>query len=242
MGGSDQWGNITAGTELIRRTEIERADGAPHAFGLCYPLLLAKSGAKFGKTAEGAVWLDPARTSPFAFRQFWMEQDDETIASLLRRFTLDSVAESASLMARHAENPAARRAQRHLARSVTAMVHGVDVEARAAAVADALFGDGEGGAPDLRALTSDALTMLSQELPTTALPAASDATLVDLVIAAGLGTSKSEARRLIEQGGVSVNGAPAQDASAAATSFVPMADGSLLLRKGRRDYRLLRRA
>lgn len=241
MGGSDQWGNITAGTELIRRTEIERADGTPHAFGLCYPLLLGKSGAKFGKTAEGAVWLDPARTSPFAFRQFWMEQDDESIASLLHRFTLDSVAESASLMARHAENPAARRAQRHLARSVTAMVHGVDVEARAAAVADALFGDGEGGAPDLRALTSDALTMLSQELPTTALPAASDSTLVDLVIAAGLGTSKSEARRLIEQGGVSVNGAPAQDASAAATSFVPLADGSLLLRKGRRDYRLLRR-
>ena len=242
MGGSDQWGNITAGTELIRRTEGENVDGAPHAFGLCYPLLLAKSGAKFGKTAEGAVWLDPARTSPFAFRQFWMEQDDESIASLLHRFTLDSVAETAALMARHAENPAARRAQRHLARTVTGMVHGADVEARAAAVADALFGDGEGGTPDLRALTAEALTMLAGELPTSGLPVAVDATLVDLVIAAGLGTSKSEARRLIEQGGVSVNGTPAPDGAAAASSFAPLADGSLLLRKGRRDYRLLRRA
>ena len=242
MGGSDQWGNITAGTELIRRTEGERADGAPQAFGLCYPLLLARSGAKFGKTAEGAVWLDPAQTSPFAFRQFWMEQDDESIASLLHRFTLESVTDIAALMARHAEHPAARRAQRHLARSVTAMVHGADLEARAATVADALFGDGEGGAPDLRGLTAEALAMLANELPTSVLPAAAEATLVDLVIAAGLGTSKSEARRLIEQGGVSVNGAPAPDAAAAVSSFVPLADGSLLLRKGRRDYRLLRRA
>jgi len=242
MGGSDQWGNITAGTELIRRTEGESTDGAPHAFGLCYPLLLAKSGAKFGKTAEGAVWLDPARTSPFAFRQFWMEQDDESIASLLHRFTLESVAETATLMAKHAENPAARRAQRHLARTVTSMVHGAEVEARAAAVADALFGDGEGGTPDLRALTSEALTMLAGELPTSALPASGEATLIDLVIAAALATSKSEARRLIEQGGVSVNGAAAPDGTAAASSFAPLADGSLLLRKGRRDYRLLRRA
>ena len=242
MGGSDQWGNITAGTELIRRTEGESTDGAPHAFGLCYPLLLAKSGAKFGKTAEGAVWLDPARTSPFAFRQFWMEQDDESIASLLHRFTLESVTESAALMTRHAENPAARRAQRHLARTVTSMVHGAEVEARAAAVADALFGDGEGGTPDLRTLTAEALTMLAGELPTSALPASVDATLIDLVIAAALATSKSEARRLIEQGGVSVNGAAAPDGTAAASSFAPLADGSLLLRKGRRDYRLLRRA
>ena len=145
-------------------------------------------------------------------------------------------------MARHAENPGARRAQRHLARTVTGMVHGADVEARAAAVADALFGDGEGGTPDLRALTAEALTMLAGELPTSGLPVAVDATLVDLVIAAGLGTSKSEARRLIEQGGVSVNGTPAPDGAAAASSFAPLADGSLLLRKGRRDYRLLRRA
>ena len=242
MGGSDQWGNITAGTELIRRTEGEGADGVPQAFGLCYPLLLAKSGAKFGKTAEGAVWLDPARTSPFAFRQFWMEQEDDSVASLLRRFTLDSVEETTALMARHAENPAARRAQRHLGRTVTSMVHGADVEARAATVADALFGDGEGGAPDLRTLSTEALRMLAGELPTADLPAAADSTLVDLVVAAGLTTSKSEARRLIEQGGVSVNGTSAPDGTAAASSFTPLADGSLLLRKGRRDYRLLRRA
>lgn len=241
MGGSDQWGNITAGTELIRRTEGEKSDGAPHAFGLCYPLLLAKSGAKFGKTAEGAVWLDPSRTSPFAFRQFWMDQDDDVVASLLHRFTLDPVAETAALMARHAENPAARRAQRYLAQSVTSMVHGADGAARVAEVADALFGDGEGGAPDVRGLSADALSMLANELPTSSLPDGAETTLVDLVIAAGLGTSKGEARRLIEQGGVSVNGTPAPDGAAAASTFTPLADGSLLLRKGRRDYRLLRR-
>ena len=145
-------------------------------------------------------------------------------------------------MDRHTQNPAARRAQRHLARTVTSMVHGADLEARAAGVADALFGDGEGGTPNLRALTAESLTMLANELPTSAHPAAADATLVDLVIAAALATSKSEARRLIEQGGVSVNGDPAPDSAAAASSFAPLADGSLLLRKGRRDYRLLRRA
>jgi tyrosyl-tRNA synthetase len=241
MGGSDQWGNITAGTELIRRTEGEHPDGAPRAYGLCYPLLLAKSGAKFGKTAEGAVWLDPTRTSPFAFRQFWMEQDDDAVASLLARFTLESGAETAALMARHTENPAARRAQRHLARSVTSMVHGADLEARAAAVADALFGNGEGGAPDVRGLTGDALAMLANELPSSTLPTSEEATLTDLVIAAGFGSSKGEARRLIEQGGISVNGEPAPNAAAATTTFAPLADGSLLLRKGRRDYRLLRR-
>ena len=122
------------------------------------------------------------------------------------------------------------------------MVHGSDREARAAEVADALFGGGEGGAPDPRRLTEEALQMLAQELPAHPLPAAADASLVDLVIATGFATSKSEARRLIEQGGISVNGAAAADAAAPASSFSPLADGSLLVRKGRRDYRMLRRA
>lgn len=242
MGGSDQWGNITAGTELIRRTEGERSDGVPQAFGLCYPLLLAKSGAKFGKTAQGAVWLDPRKTTPFAFRQFWMDQDDEAVASLLHKFTLLDHHEITELLDRHAENPSARRAQRHLARVVTTMVHGADLEARAAAVADALFGDGEGGAPEVRTLSHEALAMLAGELPTSGLPAGDEATLVDLVVASGFASSKSEARRLIEQGGVSVNGVAAADAAAKVASFAPLADGSLLIRKGRRDYRLLRRA
>ena len=242
MGGSDQWGNITAGTELIRRTEGGQDGAAPEAYGLCYPLLLGKSGAKFGKTAEGTVWLDPSKTSPFAFRQFWMEHDDASVQELLQRFTLDSLADIAVLMAQHLENPAARRAQRHLARSVTRMVHGSDLEARAAEVADALFGSGEGGAPDPRRLTAEALQMLAQELPTSPRPEAADASLVDLVIATGFAASKSEARRLIEQGGITVNGAAAADPTAPAASFSPLADGSLLVRKGRRDYRMLRRA
>lgn len=240
MGGSDQWGNITAGTELIRRVEGGSSEGATLAFGLCYPLLVAKSGAKFGKTAEGAVWLDPKRTSPFAFRQFWIDQEDVQVRELLYRFTLDPVDEIAALLAAHESDPSPRRAQRHLATRLTAMVHGAEEEARAAAVAETLFGAPGGGVRDPRALDATSLAMLAAELEGGVLPPEVDATLVDLVIAAGVASSKGEARRLIEQGGISVNGSPATDPAAAARSFPPLADGSLLLRKGRREHRMLR--
>ena len=237
MGGSDQWGNITAGTELIRRVQGEGAS-ASLAFGLCYPLLLAKNGEKFGKTADGAVWLDPAQTSPYAFRQFWMDQGDDEIASLLHRLTLDSVEEIAALLVAHAADPSLRKAQRHLAQTLTTLVHGAEAAATAARVADTLFGRGD--APtDLHALDATALKVIARELPSAPLPTGLDVTLVDLVLAAGHATSKSEARRLIAQGGISVNGLAAVDAAVPAGSFAPLVDGSLLVRKGRRDYRRL---
>lgn len=240
MGGSDQWGNITAGAELIRRVEGDGREGAPLAFGLCYPLLVAKSGAKFGKTAEGTVWLDPKRTSPYAFRQFWMEQEDAQVAELLYRFTLDPVSDVAALLVEHEREPSARLAQRHLAARITAMVHGEAEEARAAEVAETLFGRPGGGARDPRDLSRESLAILAAELEGGELPQEADATLVDLLIAAGVAASKGEARRLVEQGGVSVNGTPATDPTAPAAGFPRLADGSLLLRKGRRDYRILR--
>lgn len=240
MGGSDQWGNITAGTELIRRVEGDGSDAGPLAFGLCYPLLVAKSGAKFGKTAEGAVWLDPKRTSPFAFRQFWVDQEDAQVGELLLRFTLDPVADITTLLAAHEADPSARVAQRHLASRLTAMVHGADEEARAAEVAETLFGVHGGGARDPRSLSPATLATLAAELEGGVVPQAADATLVDAVIAAGLAASKGEARRLIDQGGISVNGSPATDATAAIATFAPLADGSLLIRKGRREHRILR--
>jgi tyrosyl-tRNA synthetase len=240
MGGSDQWGNITAGTELIRRVDGDGREGAPLAFGLCYPLLLAKSGEKFGKTADGAVWLSAERTSPFAFRQFFMDQSDEQLADLLHRLTLESADSITELLADHAKNPGARTGQRRLATAVTALVHGESEEARARTVAETLFGGPEGRGSDPRALDAAGLASLASEIPTAPLPAGADATLLDLVLAAGFATSKSEARRLVEQGGISVNGEAAGDPAASASSFVRLADGSLLLRKGRRDYRMLR--
>jgi len=240
MGGSDQWGNITAGTELIRRVDGDGREGAPLAFGLCYPLLLAKSGEKFGKTADGAVWLSAERTSPFAFRQFFMDQPDEQLEDLLHRLTLESADSITELLADHAKNPGARTGQRRLATAVTALVHGESEEARARTVAETLFGGPEGRGSDPRALDAAGLASLASEIPSAPLPAGADATLLDLVLAAGFATSKSEARRLVEQGGISVNGEAAGDPAASASSFVRLADGSLLLRKGRRDYRMLR--
>ena len=240
MGGSDQWGNITAGSELIRRVDGDGREGSPLAFGLCYPLLLAKSGEKFGKTADGAVWLSAERTSPFAFRQFFMDQPDEQLEDLLHRLTLDSADSITELLADHAKNPGARTGQRRLATAVTALVHGESEEARARTVAETLFGGPEGRGSDPRALDAAGLASLASEIPSAPLPAGADATLLDLVLAAGFATSKSEARRLVEQGGISVNGEAAGDPATSASSFVRLADGSLLLRKGRRDYRMLR--
>ena len=240
MGGSDQWGNITAGSELIRRVDGDGREGAPLAFGLCYPLLLAKSGEKFGKTAEGAVWLSAERTSPFAFRQFFMDQPDEQLEQLLHRLTLDSAESISELLTEHAKNPGARTGQRRLATAVTTLVHGESEELRARAVAETLFGGPEGRGSDPRALDAAGLAALASEIPTAPLPTGADATLLDLVAAAGFATSKSEARRLVEQGGISVNGEAAGDPAASASSFARLADGSLLLRKGRRDYRMLR--
>ena len=240
MGGSDQWGNITAGSELIRRVDGDGREGSPLAFGLCYPLLLAKSGEKFGKTADGAVWLSAERTSPFAFRQFFMDQPDEQLEDLLHRLTLDSADSITELLADHAKNPGARTGQRRLATAVTALVHGESEEARARTVAETLFGGPEGRGSDPRALDAAGLASLASEIPSAPLPAGADATLLDLVLAAGFATSKSEARRLVEQGGISVNGEAAGDPAASVSTFVRLADGSLLLRKGRRDYRMLR--
>lgn len=240
MGGSDQWGNITAGTELIRRVEGDGREGDPLAFGLCYPLLVTKSGEKFGKTADGAVWLNSKRTSVFAFRQFFMDQPDESLRELLLRLTLDEGASINALLSEHAKNPSARAGQRRLATAVTTLVHGDAEELRARRVAETLFGGPEGRGSDPRALDVTDLNTLAAELPSAQLPGATDSTLIDLVIAAGFATSKSEARRLVEQGGVSVNGEVAADPSALASSYKRLADGSLLLRKGRRDYRMLR--
>lgn len=225
VGGSDQWGNITAGLELIRRTE----GGEAHA--LTFPLVMTTSGTKFGKTESGNVWLDPERTSPYQFYQFWINVDDRDVGKYLRYFTLLSREEIESLERTVEERPESRAAQQALASDVTTRVHGADVARIAEDVSRLLFRKG-----DPESLSPEALDALSREVPfaeTTGAP-----TVVDALVQLNLAASKGAARRLIEQGGVAVNGR--RIASGSDSLGEPLAGNYYLLKKGGRDFGLLR--
>lgn len=226
MGGSDQWGNITAGIDLIRRTTSKPAHG------ITWPLLLRSDGQKFGKSTGGAVWLDPARTSPYQFRQFWVQTDDDAIATHLNWFSTRPLDEVRSTLHDHAAAPEGRIAQRALARELTELVHGGAAADAADAAAEVLFGGDPTSAPEA------ALTVVSEEVPTTVLGREQLTGAVDVLVATGLTGSKSEARRLLEQRGARANGRPlAPDAD---LGGVPLLyDRFLLLRKGRSTYHLI---
>ena len=237
MGGSDQWGNITAGIELIRRAESSEA----HAVTL--PLVTTSSGAKFGKSEAGAVWLDPERTSPYKFYQFWLNADDRDVGRYLRFFTLMPQGEIEALDQATAERPERREAQQALAREMTERVHG-DVALRAAIeVSGFLFGGLEPAA-----LSRAALEVLSAEAPFVEVKEAevSDVQgagldVLKLLVAAGLAASNGAARRLLEQGGVSVNKRKlsAQERVLDRASVL-LEGGYVVLGKGRRDYAVVR--
>jgi len=224
VAGSDQWGNITAGVDLIRRVENDEAHG------LVAPLVTRASGQKFGKTESGAIYLDPAMTSPYKFYQFWINTDDRDVERFLKLFTPLSRDQIAELMAKQTKDPAARVAQTALATDVTTRAHGAEAAASAAAAAGVLFGDF-----DPRRAEPRVFEILAQEVPTTAV-AREALTLVDAVVQAGLAKSKSEARRAIEQGGIYVNQQRADEITPADW----IAGGNLLLRKGKKDFALLR--
>lgn len=229
VGGSDQWGNITAGVELIRRVE----NGEAH--GLVAPLVTTAAGKKFGKTEAGAVWLDPAMTSPYRFYQFWINTDDRDVDGYLKLFTLRPRAEIKDLTARHAKDPARREAQRALAQDVTGRAHGPEVAAGAALASDILF-----GAFDPRHADDRAFAVLAQEVPTTAVQERDGLSLVDALVQTGLVQSKSDARRQIEQGGIYVNQEREKSPDRKLTSTDWIAGRNVLLRKGKKDYALLR--
>jgi tyrosyl-tRNA synthetase len=238
LGGSDQWGNITAGIELIRR-----ADGA-EAHALTVPLVTSSSGTKFGKTEAGAVWLDPDRTSPYAFYQFWLATEDRDAGRYLRYFTLLGRAEVEALDAATERAPELRAAQQALARDVTRRVHG-DTALYAAEQVSAFFF----GGLDPRELTDEAFVLLRSEAPfaevdAAALSSESDASSFDvfkLLTASGLAASNGAAKRLLEQGGVSVNkkkiDASSRHVSASETL---LRGGHVVVGKGKRDFALLR--
>jgi tyrosyl-tRNA synthetase len=233
IGGSDQWGNMTAGTELVRRM-----DGAA-AHAMTFPLLTTASGRKFGKTEGGAVWLDPARTSPYQFYQFWVNAPDADAGRLLRYFTLLPREAVEALDAATAERPHRREAQQALAEEVTTRVHGAGAARVAQEVSRLLFAKG-----DPRALSGEALAALAGEVPfaEAAEPGEGLGALdaAELFVAAGLVKSKGEARRLLEQGGLTVSGRKLSAADRAVTREDLLAGGHLLLRKGARDYALVK--
>ena len=230
VGGSDQWGNITAGVDLIRR--IENAE----AHGLVAPLVTMASGRKFGKTEEGAIYLDPKLTSPYRFYQFWINTDDRDVEKYLKLFTHRAQDEIRGIMEQQAKHPSARVAQRRLAESVTALVHGADVLSGVEAASAILFGE------EQAEVHPQVFDILSGEIPTVDVERDLESVaLVDLVTRAGLAKSKSEARRSIEQGGIYVNQHRVNDVARAIGASDWIGGKNILLRKGKKEYALLRR-
>lgn len=225
IGGSDQWGNIVAGVDLIRRVESKSA----HA--LTIPLMTKADGTKFGKTASGAIWLDPKMTSPYAFFQFFLNSDDRDVEQLLRSFSFRSHEELEQLFESLRTNPGAREAHRELAREVTTLIHGETETVKVEAAAKALFGHGE--INDLDAAT---LAGALSELPRTTIPRGSSIpTWVDLIVATGLIESKSAARRIIKEGGAYLNNQKISGEDFAPASSDLLHGRFLVLRKGKRD-------
>ena len=229
LGASDQWTNILSGVELIRRK------AGKEAFALTTPLVTDAAGKKFGKSEGNAIWLDAAKTSPFAFYQFWLNQPDEMVEKYLKMFTFLPLSEIEALVTAHAENRGARTAQRALARAVTALVHGEKAAAAAAAVAEVLFA----GAPlsELDASSRAALLADAPTLPVRRADIASGLPILDVLATSSLAASKGEARRLIEAKGITLNGEAVLADQALRLEDLP--GGLALLRKGKRDVLVL---
>jgi tyrosyl-tRNA synthetase len=226
LGGSDQWGNITGGIDLIRR----RTGRTAH--GLTWPLLLKSDGTKFGKTAGGAVWLDPERTSPYQFRQFWVNLEDAAVTTLFPRFSLRAIDEVRAVLAHHADRPEQRGAQRALADELTALVHGDDAARTAAAAADVLFG------ADPTSASPEVLAAVAREVPRSRHGRAALSDAVAVLVDTGLAESKGAARRLLEQRGVRANGVQL-DAGADLTAVPLLHERWILLRRGRTSHHVV---
>lgn len=236
IGGSDQWGNITAGLDLVRR---KRGEGHPQVFGMTFPLLTTTSGRKFGKTEEGAVWLDPSRTSPYQFYQYWISTHDADVIRYLNLFTDVRADELAELDEKLRTAPEVRAPQLRLARELTELVHGATETARAIQASKVLFGE------SLDQVSAGTLLEVFSDVPSTDLPAdrfAAGLPLVELLVECGLASSKGAARRSIEGGGIYVNNERAVDPQTVIGSDRLVDGHVLVLRSGRKTYHLVRRA
>jgi tyrosyl-tRNA synthetase len=226
MGGSDQWGNITAGIDLIRKTSGKAAHG------LTWPLLLKSDGTKFGKTASGAVWLDPDKTSPYQFRQFWIQADDDAIVEYLLRFSTRPLDEVRSVIAEHQAAPHLRLGQRSLARELTELVHGAGAAEAADEAAAVLFG------ADPTSASEAALAAVAREVPSSRRSRSELADVVEALVAVGLGSSKGDVRRTLEGRGFQCNGA-VLDANSQLTAHELLHGRYLLLQRGKKSHHLV---
>ncbi len=226
MGGSDQWGNITLGIDLIRKSL------GKHAHGATWPLVTRSDGQKFGKTADGAVWLDSSRTSPYQFRQFWMQLGDDDAARYLPQFSLSPVEEVNDLVSRHLNEPGRRLAQTALAREMTSLVHG-EIAARAAEVAaSVLFGG------DPAEASAEAFEVVAAEVPSLSVSPADLADPMALLQRGGLCSSTSDARRTVAQRGIKVNGQVLEEGQSLDIAGF-LHSRWILVRKGKSSYLLL---
>lgn len=231
MGGSDQWGNITAGIDLVRRMSGHKA------FGVVFPLVTNASGLKFGKTEAGTVWLDPEATSPYRFYQFWLNTDDRDVIRYLNFFTWLNSDEIEALREEVESSPEQRTAQKRLAREVTSALHGADEAGKAERASRVLFGG------ELKGLGGRQIEEIFSEVPSTSIEAArldSGIPLLDLLSDSGLAKSRKEARRLIEGGGVYLNNIRVNDLKRVASRDDCVDGRFLVLRKGSRNYHLVR--
>jgi tyrosyl-tRNA synthetase len=228
IGGTDQWGNITAGIELTRKKM-----GAG-VYGLTLPLITNADGSKFGKTVAGAIWLDPQKTSPYRFYQFWIRVDDRDVVRYLKYFTFLSKEEIDALAAQHEKQPEARAAHKALAKAVTDLIHGEAATAEAVRASEILFGGG------LEGISESTFNDIIGEAPTRDLEKAkldgAGIPLVELLVIAGLATSKGQARKDIEGGGVYINNVREAAATRHATTSDLLFGKYILLRKGKRNY------
>jgi tyrosyl-tRNA synthetase len=231
IGGSDQWGNITAGIDLIRK-KLGRT-----AYGLTLPLITKADGTKFGKTESGSVWLDPAKTSVYRFYQFWINTDDRDVIRYLKYFTFLSAEEIADLEAEHARDPGARTAHRALARAVTELVHGPTATAEAIRASQVLFGGELDGIPEAT------FREIMDEVPTLRIDRTrldgQGLALVELLVQAGLCPSKSQARKDIEGGGIYLNNLRQTSVTRQVQNHDLLFGRHLLLRKGKKHYVLV---
>ncbi len=232
MGGSDQWGNITAGTDLIRRMRGGKA------YGLVFPLVTTSSGSKFGKTEQGTVWLDAKRTSPFRFYQFWINSDDKDAITYLNYFTLLSQNDIQGLIDSVKSRPEKREAQIKLAKEATRLVHGDALLAQAEKATGVLFGE------EIDNLSLQDVSDIFADVPSSTIEksrlSGEGIDLIDLLVFSGLAASKGEARRLTQGGGVYLNNVRVTDMQSKISLERAIEGKVIILRKGQKEYRLLR--
>jgi len=236
IGGSDQWGNMTAGIDLVRKMREQRQLPEQRTFVVTFPLITTSSGKKFGKSEAGAIWMDAKKTSPYAFYQFWVNSEDPDVPRFLRQFTLLSHEEIEAVEAEHNANPGQRSGHKRLAAEVTRMVHGEEELQKVILASQALF-----GGADLATADVDTLIEATASAPSTTVDLAAVPGIADLLVTLGLATSKGDAGRLMKGGGFYINNVQVPAGEVPVLTAEHFLGGKLcILRKGKRSYATVR--